>query len=52
MVGLVIDEKVRKFMVYFIKSGNVGRSIAAAPAMVLASRTDGESVKNLFVTST
>ena len=52
MVGLVIDEKVRKFMVYFIKSGNVGRSIAAATAMVLASRTDGESVKNLFVTST
>ena len=52
MVGPAIDEKVRKFMVYFIKSGNVGRSIAAATAMVLASRTDGESVNNLFVTST
>ena len=41
MVGPIIDEKVRKFMVsLYKKGGHVSRSIAATTAMFLLSRTD------------
>ena len=53
MVGPIIDEKGRKFMVLlYKKGGHVSRSIAATTAMVLLSRTDDESVKNVVVTTT
>ena len=52
MVGPIIDEKVRKFMVsLYKKGGHVSRSIAATTAMVLLSRTDGKYVKNVVVTT-
>ena len=52
MVGPIIDEKVRKFMVsLYKKGGHVSRSIAATTAMVLLSRTDGKCVKNVVVTT-
>ena len=49
MVGPIIDEKVRKFIVSLYKKGHVSRSIAATTAMVLLSSTDDESVKNVVV---
>ena len=52
MVGPIIDEKVRKFIVSLYKKGHVSRSIAATTAMVLLSSTDDESVKNVVVTTT
>ena len=52
MVGPIIDEKVRKFIVSLYKKGHVSRSIAATTAMVLLSRTDDKSVKNVVVTTT
>ena len=53
MVVSVIDEKVQKFMVLlYKKAGHISRSIAAATAIVLISRTDEKSVYNMFVTST
>lgn len=53
MVWPVIDERVRKFMVsLYKKRGHVRRSIAATNAMVLQSRTDDESLKNMVVSST
>ena len=53
MVGSIIDEKVRKFVVsLYKKGGHVSRSIAATTAMVLLSRTDDKSVKNVVVTTT
>ena len=53
MVGPMIDEKVRKFMVsLYKKGGHVSRSIAAKTAMVLLSRTNDESVKNVVVMTT
>ena len=54
MVGPIIDEIVRKFMVsLYGKGGHVTRSIAATTVMVLLSRTDDdESVKNMVVTTT
>ena len=53
MVWPVIDERVRKFMVsLYKKRGHVRRSIAATNAMVLQSRTDDESLKNMVVPST
>ena len=53
MVGPIIDEKVRKTMVsLYKKRGHVNRFIAATTAMVLLSRTDDESVKNVVVTTT
>ena len=52
MVGSIIDEKVRKFVVsLYKKGGHVSRSIAATTAMVLLSRTDGKYVKNVVVTT-
>ena len=52
MVGPIIDEKVRKFMVsLYKKGGHVSRSITATTAMVLLRRTDDESVKNVDVTT-
>ena len=52
MVGPIIDEKVRKFMVsLYKKGGHVSRSIAATTAMVLLSRTDDQSVKTVVVTT-
>ena len=45
MVGPIIDEKVRMFMVLLYgKEGHVSRSIAATTAIVLLSRMDDESV--------
>ena len=45
MVGPIIDEKVRMFMVLLYgKVGHVSRSIAATTAIVLLSRMDDESV--------
>ena len=54
MVGPIINEIVRKFMVsLYKKGGHVTRSIAATTMMVLLSRTDDdESVKNVVVTTT
>ena len=53
MVVSVIDEKVQKFMLLlYKKAGHISRSIAAATAIVLISRTDEKSVYNMFVTST
>ena len=53
MVGPIIDEKLRKFMVsLYKKEGHVRRSIAATTAVVLLSRTDDESVQNVVVTTT
>ena len=52
MVGPIIDEKVRKLIVSLYKKGHVSRSIAATTAMVLLSRTDDKSVKNVVVTTT
>ena len=53
MVRPIIDEKVRKFMVSLCKKGGqVSRSIGATTAMVLLSRTDDQSVKNVVVTTT
>ena len=53
MVGPIINEKVRKFIVSLYKKGDhVSRSIAVITAMVLLSRTDDESVKNVVVTTT
>ena len=53
MVVSVIDEKVQNFMVLlYKKAGHISRSIAAATAIVLISRTDEKSVYNMFVTST
>ena len=50
MVGPIIDEKVRKFMVLlYKKGGHVNHSIAATAAMVLISKTNDKSVKNVFV---
>ena len=41
MVGPIIDDKVRKFMILlYKKGGHVSHSIAATAAMVLLSRTD------------
>ena len=41
IVGPIIDEKVRKFMVLLYKKrGHVSRSIAATTVMVLLSRMD------------
>ena len=53
MVGPIIDEKVRKFMVsLYKKGGHVSRSLAATTAIFLLSRTGDESVKNVVVTTT
>ena len=53
MVGPIIDEKLRKFMVsLYKKGGHFRRSIAATTAVVLLSRTDEESVQNVVVTTT
>ena len=53
MVGPIINEKVRKFMVSLYKKGGcVSHSIAATTAIVLLSRSDDESVKNVVVTTT
>ena len=53
MVGPIIDEKVRKFMVsLYKKGGHVSCSVAAKTAMVLLSKTDDKSVKNMAVTTT
>ena len=53
MVGPIIDEKLRKFMVLlYKKGGHARRSIAATTAVVLRSRTDDESAKNVVVTTT
>ena len=53
MVGPVIDEKARNFMVsLYKKGGHVSHSITVTTAMVLRSRTDGKSVKNVVVIST
>ena len=53
MVGPIINEKVRKFIVsLYTKGGHVSRSIAVKTAMVFLSRTHDESVKNAVVTST
>ena len=50
MVGSIIDEKVRKFVVsLYKKGGHVSRSIAATTAMILLSRTNDESVKKVVV---
>ena len=50
MVGSIIDEKVRKFVVsLYKKGGHVSRSIAATIAMILLSRTNDESVKKVVV---
>ena len=46
MVGPIINEKVRKFIVLlYKKGGHVNCSIAATTAMVLLSRMDGKYVK-------
>ena len=53
MVRPIIDEKVRKFMVSICKKGShASRSIAATTAMLLLSRTDDESAKNVVVATT
>ena len=45
MVGPIINEKVRKFIVLlYKKGGHANCSIAATTAMVLLSRMDGECV--------
>ena len=50
MVGSIIDEKVRKFVVsLYKKGGHVSRSIAATTTMILLSRTNDESVKKVVV---
>ena len=52
MVGPIISEKVRKFMISLYKKGShVSCSIAATTAMLL-SRTDDKSVKNVIVMTT
>ena len=49
----VVDENRRKFIVsLYKKGGHVTSSVAATTAMVLLSRTDGKSVKNVVATST
>ena len=46
MVGPIINEKVRKFIVLlYKKGGHVNCSIAATTAMVLLSKIDGKYVK-------
>ena len=53
MVRPIIDEKVRKLMVSLCKKGShASRSIAATTAMLLLSRTDDESAKNVVVATT
>ena len=50
MIGSIIDEKVRKFMVsLYTKGGHVSRSIAATTSIVLLSRSDDEPLKNVVV---
>lgn len=49
----VVDENRRKFIVsLYKKGGHVTSSVAATTGMVLLSRTDGKSVKNVVATST
>ena len=53
MVGPMIDEKLRKVIVsLYKKGGHVSRSITATTVIVLLSRTDDKSVKNVVVTTT
>ena len=49
----VVDENRRKFIVsLYKKGGHVTSSVAATTGMVLLSRTDVKSVKNVVATST
>ena len=52
MFRTVVDENRRKFIVSLYKKGHVTSSVAATTGMVLLSRTDGKSVKNVVATST
>ena len=52
MVGVSIDEKVRKFlMALHRKGGHVSRSIATTAAKVLLKRSEDNSLRNLNVTA-
>ena len=51
MVGPVIDEKVRKFlMTLFKKGGHISYGIASTTANVLLSRSEDLSLKNIKTT--
>ena len=51
MVGPIIDEKVKSFLTaLFMKGGHISCRIAVSTALVLLSRSDDESLKNVVVT--